>query len=247
MSKTRLLSSIYGITAILAAWQAAAAVLAQPIVPAPAAVLTKLAAIFVSDIAPHSLFSLWRIAAGVCLAVIAGLPAGLCMGYFDRCDRALAPIVYLSYPVPKIALLPLLMLTLGIGEASKIAMIVLIIVFQVIVSVRDCIKSIPQETYYPLYSLGAGFAAILRHVLLPAALPQFLTSLRIAMATAVSVLFFTETFGTEYGMGFFIIDAWMRVDYPEMYAGILVLSLLGLSLFSLIDWLEKKLCRWQCR
>lgn len=237
----------YGILAVLAVWQTAASCLAQPIVPSPAAVLAHLAQIFISDIAIHSLFSLWRIAAGIGLSVIVGIPIGICMGYFSRCDRILAPIVYLSYPVPKIALLPLVMLAFGLGDWSKVLMIVLIIIFQVIITVRDSVKNIPKETYYPLYSLGAGFADILRHILIPAALPQFLTGLRIAMATAVSVLFFTETFGTEYGMGFYIIDAWMRVNYLEMYAGIVVLSGIGLILFNVIDWLEKKLCRWQYR
>ena len=67
------------------------------------------------------------------------------------------------------------------------------------------------------------------------------------MATAVSVLFFTETFGTQYGMGYYIMDAWLRVNYLEMYAGILVLSGMGLLLFGLIDLLEYVTCRWQRR
>ena len=66
-----------------------------------------------------------------------------------------------------------------------------------------------------------------------------------AMATAVSVLFFTETFGTQYGMGYYIMDAWLRVNYLEMYAGILVLSAMGLLLFGLIDGFERAACRWQ--
>lgn len=76
-------------------------------------------------------------------------------------------------------------------------------------------------------------------------MPKFLTSLRVAMATAVSVLFFTETFGTTYGMGYFIMDAWMRVNYLEMYSGIAVLSNIGLILFSTIDYIERKTCSWQ--
>jgi NitT/TauT family transport system permease protein len=167
------------------------------------------------------------------------------MGYFPRADRVLSPIVYLTYPIPKVAMLQIVMLLAGLGEAAKIIMIVLIIVFQVVIAVRDGVKSIPGEMYYPLYSLGAGFTAILREILIPASTPRFLSALRIAMATAVSVLFFTETFGTEYGMGFFIMDAWMRVNYVDMYSGIVVLSAMGLILFAIIDWLERRLCRWQ--
>jgi NitT/TauT family transport system permease protein len=247
MTEKGLRAYLYGIMALLAVWQAAASALTLPIIPSPAAVMLNLSQIFFSHISVHSFFSLWRIVAGVILSVVVGIPIGLCMGYFSRWDRALSPIIYLSYPIPKIALLPLVMLLFGLGDISKIFMIFLIIIFQVIVTVRDSVKSIPRETYYSLYSLGASFADILREILIPASLPKFLTSLRIAMATAISVLFFTETFGTEYGMGFFIMDAWMRVNYLEMYSGIVVLSGIGLVLFSAIDWLERKLCHWQYR
>ena len=167
------------------------------------------------------------------------------MGYFRRADRFLSPVVYLTYPIPKIALLPILMLLAGVGELSKILMIFLIIVFQVVVAVRDAIRTLPEERYYPLYSLGASLGQIFRFVILPASLPKFITAIRVAMATAVSVLFFTETFGTQYGMGYYIMDAWLRVNYLEMYAGILVLSVMGLLLFGIIDCFEHVACRWQ--
>ena len=110
---------------------------------------------------------------------------------------------------------------------------------------RDAIKAIPEETYYPMYSLGAKFRQILVEVIFPASLPKFITAVRVAMATAISVLFFTETFGTRYGMGYYIMDAWLRVNYLDMYAGIVVLSLIGLCLFGIIDMVEARACRWQ--
>ncbi|WP_425059573.1 Putative aliphatic sulfonates transport permease protein SsuC [Sporomusa carbonis] len=236
---------IYGILTFFILWYAVAALVKLPIIPTPWVVMLNLVKIFAPKIAIHACYSLWRIVAGVFLSVIVGIPVGLCMGYFARWDRALSPVIYLTYPIPKIALLPIMMLIFGLGDLSKILMIFLIIIFQVIVSVRDGVKSIPKETYYPLYSLGAGFMDVLREILIPASMPKFLTSLRVAMATAISVLFFTETFGTQYGMGYFIMDAWMRVNYLEMYSGIVVLSSIGLILFGAIDYLERKLCHWQ--
>ncbi|WP_094606475.1 Putative aliphatic sulfonates transport permease protein SsuC [Sporomusa silvacetica DSM 10669] len=236
---------LYGMLIFLILWQAAASWLQLPIIPSPGIVLVNLLHIFLPQIAVHGLYSLWRIVAGVLFAVIVGVPLGLCMGYFSKWDRLLSPLVYLTYPIPKIALLPVVMLLLGLGEVAKILMIFLIVVFQVIVAVRDGVKGIPKETYYPLYSLGAGFGDIFRDILIPASMPKFLTALRVAMATAVSVLFFTETFGTQYGMGYFIMDAWLRVNYLEMYSGIVVLSTIGLILFGTIDYLERKLCGWQ--
>lgn len=238
-------SYVLGGLVLLGLWWLAAFCMQLPIVPAPDKVFVKLSHVFMDAIAVHAAYSLWRILAGLVLAVLVGLPLGTLMGYVERADRYLAPVVYLTYPIPKIALLPILMLLAGVGELSKIIMIFLIIVFQVVIAVRDGIRTIPEETYYPLYSLGASFRQVLREVIFPAALPKFITAVRVAMATAISVLFFTETFGTQYGMGYFIMDAWLRVNYLEMYAGIVVLSLLGLCLFGLIDLAEDRLCRWQ--
>jgi len=245
MEKHKPLWFLLGIITFFALWWILSKIIMLPIIPSPFLVFVNLAAIFMKYIALHSLYSLWRIAAGLFLAVLIGLPLGVVMGYFPKWDRFLSPLLYLTYPIPKIALMPILMLLFGIGEFAKILMIFLIIVFQVIVAIRDNIRSIPKETYYPLYSLGASFSAVFFEVLWPASMPKFITAIRVAMATAISVLFFTETFGTQYGMGYFIMDAWLRVNYLEMYSGIIVLSLMGLFLFAFIDWIEKRLCHWQ--
>jgi NitT/TauT family transport system permease protein len=133
------------------------------------------------------------------------------------------------------------MLMLGIGELAKITLLVLILVFQLIVATRDAVFHIPSDDFDILISLGANRGQRIRWILLPAIVPEVLTSLRIAVGTAVSVLFFTETFGTDKGMGFFIVDSWMRLAYTEMYVGILVLALMGLILFLSIDLLEKRI------
>ena len=236
---------LLGAVFLLILWQFVAMLTGIPIIPLPSRVFTRLAHIFTNAIAIHAAYSLWRIVAGLVLAVAIGYPLGLAMGYSRHADRLLSPIVYLTYPVPKIALLPSLVLRAGVGELAKILMIFLIIVFQVVIAVRDAIRAIPEETFFPLRVLGAGFPAMLSEVILPATLPKFLTAVRVAMATAISVLFFTETFGTQYGMGYFIMDAWLRVNYLDMYAGILVLSVLGLALFTVIDTTERAACRWQ--
>ncbi len=243
----KLVSAWYLLAAVVLTlvWFVVSKLVDLPIIPSPVLVVENLADIFMKYIAIHSLYSLWRIGAGLLLAVAVGLPLGVIMGYFPQTDRFLAPVVYLTYPIPKIALLPILMLLVGVGELSKVFMIFLIIVFQVVVAVRDGIRAIPNETYYPLYSLGASFKDIFFEVLWPASLPKFITAIRVALATAISVLFFTETFGTQYGMGYFIMDAWLRVNYLEMYSGIVVLSLLGLILFTTIDLIERNACHWQ--
>lgn len=216
-----------------------------PFIPSPFRVLKTLGSIFKSKILMHSLYSLYRIFAGIFLSMAIGIPIGLLMGYFKRLDNMLSPFIYFIYPVPKIALLPIVMLIFGIGEASKIIMIMLIVLFQVIVGARDAALNIPKETYYSYRSLGASKGSIFKDIVLPASLPRLLTSIRVGLGTAISVLFFTETFGTKYGMGYFIMDSWMRVNYLEMYAGIVVLSIIGFFLFMVVDKLEEVVCRWR--
>lgn len=240
----RFISYGAGALVLIALWQLISYLVQLPIIPSPIQVAERWAGIFESDIAVHGIYSLGRIAGGITLSVVIGFPMGMLMGYFHRVDRCLAPIVYLTYPIPKIALLPILMLLAGLGESSKVIMIFLIVVFQVMISVRDGIHEIPKEIFEPLISLGASFFDVFREVLWPASLPKFLTALRVAMGTAISVLFFTETFGTQYGMGYFIMDAWLRVNYLDMYAGIVTLSGIGLMLFGIMDLIEYKACRW---
>ena len=233
-----------GICLCLALWAGMAYLLQMPVIPSPAQVLLRLAAKFPETIAVHAGYSLMRIVLGLFAAVAVGYPVGVLMGYFPRVNRLLAPLLYLTYPVPKIALLPVVMLLFGVGEWSKLILVFLIIVFQVVVAVRDAVATIPPETYAPLRVLGASFAQIVHHIIVPASLPKFITAVRVAMATAISVLFFTETFGTQYGIGYYIMDAWLRVNYLDMYAGIVVLSAMGLLLFILLDWTEHRMCAW---
>ena len=225
-------------------WTAAAHLLNMPVIPPPEQVMVRLSQIFLDTIAVHSAYSFMRLSIGLLTAVLIGYPVGVVMGYFGRINRVLSPIIYLTYPIPKIALLPVVMLLFGVGELSKLLLVFFILVFQIIVTVRDAVAGIPPDTYVPLRVLGASFGQMMHHIILPASLPKFITAIRVAMATAISVLFFTETFGTRYGIGYFIMDAWLRVNYLDMYAGIVVLSAIGLLLFAVFDGLERKLCRW---
>ena len=225
-------------------WTAAAHLLNMPVIPLPEQVMVRLSQIFLDTIAVHSAYSFMRLSIGLLTAVLIGYPVGVVMGYFGRINRVLSPIIYLTYSIPKIALLPVVMLLFGVGELSKLLLVFFILVFQIIVTVRDAVAGIPPETYVPLRVLGASFGQMMHHIILPASLPKFITAIRVAMATAISVLFFTETFGTRYGIGYFIMDAWLRVNYLDMYAGIVVLSAIGLLLFAVFDGLERKLCRW---
>lgn len=241
------LGAIYSIGLILVFWQSLSWITGIPIIPSPIDVFETIGAIFQSKMEIHVLYSLGRIMAGIAVSILVGVPLGFWMGSSERADRVLSPLLYFTYPVPKIALLPIVMLLFGLGEISKLIMIVLIIVFQIIVTSRDAVKNIPPEIFRSLQSLGASKRQMYTEITIPATLPDVLTAIRLALGTAVSILFFTETFGTEYGMGYFIMDAWMRVNYLEMYAGIVVLSLMGFALFMAIDLVEKLISKGRPR
>ena len=245
LSKEKWQGALYSFIVVLLIWWAVAWLLKLPIVPSPYVVFINIIAIFKSKIEIHVLYSLGRILAGIVVSILVGVPLGFLMGYFNRIDKILSPLVYFTYPVPKLALLPIVMLLFGLGEVSKLIMIVLIIVFQIVITSRDAVKSIPEETFRSLQSLGASRLQTFTEIIVPASLPEVLTATRLALGTAVSILFFTETFGTEYGMGYFIMDSWMRVNYLDMYAGIVVLSFMGFCIFTAIDVIENYVCSWR--
>lgn len=192
----------------------------------------------------HLLASLKRILLGVGIAIGIGLLITFLFIQSNKTKLIIDSFVYISYPIPKLALLPIVMLLAGIGETTKIIMIVLIIIFQIIISLRDGVNKIPKESLLVATSLGINERQKLRHIILPAITPDLLSTLRVAIGTAISVLFVTETYGTNKGMGYFIVDSWMRINYMHMYAGIVILSLLGFLLFIIIDLLEISTCKW---
>lgn len=226
-------------------WLLAAVLLRTPVVPSPLAVYAQFHKVLADGMALHVLYSLKRIALGLLLSLLVGVPVGILMACSSRAGKLLHPLVYFGYPIPKTALLPVAMLLWGMRDGSKVAILFLIIVFQVIIAVRDGVRNIDPSYYLVTVSTGASRWHIIRHVALPAILPELLTSTRISLGTAVSVLFFVEAYGTRRGAGYYIVDAWSRMDYVGMYSGILVISLLGFALFAGVDLLSEKLCPWK--
>ena len=156
-----------------------------------------------------------------------------------------SPVLYILYPLPKIVLLPILLVLLGLADAPKIALISLTVFFQVVVVMRDAAKAIPQATLLSVRSLGASRWDEWRHVVLPATLPELFTTLRVSSAVAIAVLFFAEAIAGSTGLGYFIMESWAMVNYPRMFAGIIALGALGVLIYELFDLLERRSTRWR--
>lgn len=239
-----LLQLLLGASILHLLWIGGYYALLSTVLPAPWEVYRHMLTMDWAQLLVHSLASLERIGWGVAIALFLAWDISLTAVLLPRVGRVFSTFIYFSYPIPKLALLPVVMLLGGLGEVTKVVMIVLIILFQLAVSMRDALMTIPAEHFMLTRSLGANTLGLLRQVLLPAVLPASLSALRVAIGTAISVLFVTETYGTTLGLGYYITDAWMRMDYLDMYAGIALLSLVGVVLFILVDLAEVVLCPW---
>ncbi len=235
-----------GLLATLILWQLLAWFVNRPVLPPPVKVLL----IFVRDIGGalgrHLLVSAWRVVGAILLSVVTAVPLGLGLGQAPLLNRLFAPLIYILYPIPKIVFLPVILVLLGSGDVSKIFIITVILFFQILVVVRDAAAELRPELLLSVRSIGAGRRALYRFVYLPAAIPAVLTALRVSVGTAIAVLFIAESFATTSGLGYYIItETWSTLKYPEMYSGVLAMSVLGLLLYLAIDLLDRRLCPWR--
>jgi NitT/TauT family transport system permease protein len=239
-------SALMGLGMFLVIWQIMAWIVHQPILPSPLDVLPIFGRSIFGDLGLHFLASSGRVLAAIILAVVTAVPCGLGLGQLPKLDRVFAPLIAIVYPIPKIVLLPVIYVLMGITDISKIFLIALIIFFQILVVVRDEAANLHPELILSVRSLGAGRRALFRYVYFPASLPVVITALRISVGTAIAVLFIAEQSLTTVGLGYYIVvETYQVLRYPEMYAGILAMSLLGLILYFILSGLEQRVYRYQ--
>jgi len=246
MKRELLITYLVTILLIYALWYILSLLLGSNLLPDPFLVLRQgISELDKSLFWNHVIASFFRILAGLFFGFILAVPLGLFLGSNERLDRLFAPLIYLGYPIPKIVLMPIIFVLFGLGDTGKIVLITMIIFFQLLITTRDSARKISMEVVYSLKSLGGNRWHFYRHVVWPVSLPGIFTSLRIGTGTAVAVLFFVESIATRKGLGFYIIDAWGRADYPTMFVGIISLSSIGIILYEVFDLLERKLCKWK--
>ncbi|RPJ04610.1 MAG: ABC transporter permease [Deltaproteobacteria bacterium] len=245
MTQNRLLAYLITVLLMAMLWHVASLFLGSNLLPGPLPVFSRMEQ-EAGRIAfwEHIGASSFRILAGLLCAFLTAVPAGLLLGGNPRLDRLFAPLIYLSYPIPKIVLMPIILLLFGLGDTSKVVLITLIIFFQLLIPVRDGARKISTEVIYSLKSLGGNRWHYFRHVVWPVTLPGIFTSLRIGTGTAVAVLFFVESISARRGLGLYLIDSWGRADYAAMFVGMIALSVIGIILYEAFDLLEKTVCKW---
>ena len=186
------------VLALLLIWQAAAWLVNKQILPGPVVVIQAFFTELGNGLAGHFLVSMWRVLASMFLAVVLAAPAGLVLGQSQQLNRLFSPIIYLLYPIPKVVLVPIILLFFGIGDLPKIIIIFLILFFQILVLVRDSAAHIEPKTILSVRSLGAGRRALFRYVYYPATLSPILTALRQSVGTAVAVFVLIGTAVTVF-------------------------------------------------
>lgn len=236
-------SQLAGFFSFLVLWELFHLLLKTHTIPSPLETVIYMLTVPV-ELLRHCAASTLRVAAALGISLILGVPAGIILGVNKTCKRLFSPLLYFIYPIPKVAFLPIFMLLFGLGNTSKIILVIWIIVFQIMLSVRDGVNQIEPLYFKVMDSFCVSTKQRYRYLILPAILPQIFTGLRISIGISLASLFFAENYATTYGIGYYILSAWTKMDYVEMSGGILALGFVGILLFTLLDKLASACAPW---
>jgi NitT/TauT family transport system permease protein len=193
----------------------------------------------------HLEASLWRSLAGLLLGVVSGVSLGLLMGWFTRLETVLDPLLQLFRQTSALALFPVFILFLGIGEGSKVAIIFWACFWPILLSTISGVKQVDTLLINSALSMGANRRFLFLKIVLPSASPSIFTGIRLAGAYCITALVAAEMIGAHSGLGFLTLNSQEVFQVPTMYAGILLLALVGLFLNVLLALLERYFMRWQ--
>lgn len=193
----------------------------------------------------HLLPSLNRLVVGSAMGISTGILVGVMIGLFSYVRAGLVPLVAAIFPIPKIALLPLFVIWFGIDEGSKYALIALGTFTPTVVSTYGAVDNVDRTLVRMGQSFGLSWLSIVRKIVLPGALPGILSGMRVSLAIGIILLVAAEMLGAEFGVGAYILQAGALYDLERLFAGVVILSILGVLTSWLIGLAEKRLLRWR--
>jgi NitT/TauT family transport system permease protein len=213
--------------------------------PAPLSVLAAMWEMTRSGELPWAvLVSLNRVAQGFIYGAVLGVLLGLIGGAVRWVEDLLDPWVAAVYPIPKSALFPLFLLWFGLGNSSKIVTIAVGVLFLVLVNTMTGVRAINPVLLKAARDLGASRLQIFVKVILPGALPNIFTGLRLGAGMALILVFITEIEATKAGLGFLLWEAFQLMDTRHVFVGVVTFGLLGVATTWLLQWLERVTCPW---
>jgi taurine transport system permease protein len=237
---------------LLGAWWGAASLqLVKPLfLPSPVDVARQFYAVAIDGFSNATLLqhveaSLVRILAGFALAAGIGVPLGLAMGSSKWVRGIFSPPIQLYWPVPPLAYLPLVIIWLGIGEAAKITLLALAMFAPIVIAAQAGVRAVSPGRIQAAQSLGAGKVQVFRHVILPSALPEILTGLRIGIGGGWSTLVAAELVAATKGLGFMTLSAAQFLVTDVVFVGILTIAAIATIFLAVLRLLERRLTPWK--
>ncbi|MGE8499438.1 MAG: taurine ABC transporter permease TauC [Pseudomonas sp.] len=244
------ISSLSVLTLLLAWWAVTSAGLIEPLfLPSPQAVakrgwLVLTQGYMDSSLWQHLAASLQRIGLGLIAAVLTAIPLGIAIGRYRLARGIFDPLIEFYRPIPPLAYLPLIVIWCGIGELSKVLLIFLAIFAPIAISTATGVRNVDPHKIRAAQSLGATQAQLIRYVILPSALPEILTGIRIGLGVGWSTLVAAELIAATSGLGFMVQSAAQFLVTDVVILGILVIALIAFSLEMGLRALQRKLVPW---
>jgi NitT/TauT family transport system permease protein len=208
--------------------------------PAPSSIIGTFGKlIHDGSLVSNTLISLERLAIGFAIGAIPGLIVGIFMGLYRPIRIFVEPLIAGTYPIPKSAILPLILLIFGLGEPSKWAMVAIGVFYPVVINTASGVMQIPRIYFDVGKNFGAGRAQLFRTIALPGALPFIMTGVRLGAGMGLILIAIAEMIGAQTGLGYMIWNAWQILSVETMYVGLIVIAIIGFVLTILINELER--------
>lgn len=216
--------------------------------PPPSTILLTLGRLLLTGkLAPALALTLYRLALGVAIGAGSGVLLGWAMGASRSVQVALDPIVTALHPLPKLAIFPIFLVLLGIGEASKVALVALTAFFPMLINTLAGVQQIDTTYWEAAANYGARGRALLQRIILPGSLPLVMVGLRLAVNSALVVTIAVEMLSAREGLGALIWMAWQTLRTEELYAILLIIGLIGIVSNALLNWSAGYLAPWQLK
>ncbi|MPZ87898.1 MAG: ABC transporter permease subunit [Nitriliruptorales bacterium] len=213
--------------------------------PAPSSILARMGQLIsTGELLEHTVASLRRLFLGFWVGLVPALLLGVAMGLMRPVRAALSPIVSGTYPIPKSALLPLILLIFGLGEMSKIVMVAIGVFYPVVLNTMAGVMQIAPMYYDVAHNFRANRVQVFRTVALPGAMPSIMTGVELGAGLGLILIAIAEMVGARSGLGFMIWDAWQLYSVETMYVGLLVIAVIGYVLSLLLSELSRLLIPW---
>jgi ABC-type nitrate/sulfonate/bicarbonate transport system permease component len=214
--------------------------------PAPSKIFqTMIELIMSGELMIHLYASMYRLVWGMLIGAIPALVIGIGMGLNRTMNAIVDPLVQATYPIPKSAILPLVLLIFGLGEASKIAMVAIGVFYPIVINTVAGVREIPKI----YFDVGANFKAdrwqVFRTIAIPGALPLIMTGMKLGVGLGLILISIAEMIGAKSGLGFMMWNAWEILSVETMYVGLIVIAMLGVAFSLILNEIERKLVPWK--